>query len=393
MSTRIEENIKLLEKGISLQQFADMQDQLMIDGSMEVYNDYGMYVVHNKTENVYLIDGGNGPSAFQIGITIPQYFLSYSGYGNPYMHQHYANGDEMILKFYRFNSEQYPNMQEMEVALTQYYDGIAENYFDYVCRMNGEPIVKGQRPMNYNKYYSGEKRKPVVNKTLAAKLLRLEQNHKYLYEFLNGVFDILVKPIPIFIFMLMNNNNIFYYENVIQKVLNGFFSTLATYLTAVMLYLMYQGIVQIIKLFCCTYKRLVIHVRVFDIIIKLGERKLFTKEDMELLEEHKYNIAIRKNKVSDGKKKAYEHKRAKQENELQYRKEQYECDIREAQFYRDQAEAEFKSAREGDGFFTTAAEKRKNAGNDLDSASWYSKRAEYEKQKIEELERKTRKKL
>ena len=257
-----------------------------------------------------------------MGISIPQFFLSYSGCGNPYMHQHYSNGDEMILKFYRFNQAQYVNMGEMEIALTNYYDGIAENYYDYVCRMNGELIAKGQRPVGYNKYYNGKKRKPVVNNALAAKLLRLEHNHKYLYEFLNAVFDILVKPIPIFIFMLMSNSNMFYGENFIQKALIGFFSVLGTYLAAVMFYLMYQVTVQIIKLFCCTYKKLIIHVRVFDIIIKLGERKLFTSEDMDLLEEHKYNIAVRKNKVSDGKQRAYERREEKNEEELQFRKEQ-----------------------------------------------------------------------
>lgn len=62
--------------------------------------------------------------------------------------------------------------------------------------------------------------------------------------------------------------------------------------------------------------------------------------------------------------------------------------MRDAEYYRDRAEAGFKSAREGDGIFTTVEEKKKNAGKDLDSAGWYSKQAEYEKQRIEELERK-----
>lgn len=76
MSKRIEENIALLEQGITLQQFEEMQDQLMIDGSMDVYNEYGMYVVHNKTQNVYLVDGGNSPSAFSMSTSIPQFFLT-----------------------------------------------------------------------------------------------------------------------------------------------------------------------------------------------------------------------------------------------------------------------------------------------------------------------------
>lgn len=48
-NNRIEENIRILEQGINLQQFTEMQEQLYIDGSMDIYDEYGMYVVHNKT--------------------------------------------------------------------------------------------------------------------------------------------------------------------------------------------------------------------------------------------------------------------------------------------------------------------------------------------------------
>ena len=77
---KLNENIGILEKGITLQQFSEMQGQLEIDGSMDEYNEYGMYVVHNKTQNVYLIDGGNSPSAFPMSTSIPQFFLSHNGY-------------------------------------------------------------------------------------------------------------------------------------------------------------------------------------------------------------------------------------------------------------------------------------------------------------------------
>ena len=45
-------------------------------------------------------------------------------------------------------------------------------------------------------------------------------------------------------------------------------------------------------------------------------------------------------------------------------------------------------ARRGDGLFTSAAEKRKRAGEDLDTADWHAKQAAYEEQRIAELERK-----
>lgn len=42
----------------------------------------------------------------------------------------------------------------------------------------------------------------------------------------------------------------------------------------------------------------------------------------------------------------------------------------------------------GDGLFTTAVEKRKNAGKDLDTANWHAQQASYEEQRIADLERK-----
>lgn len=384
---KLMENIKLLEHGITLQQFEEMQDQLMIDGSMDAYNDYGMYVVHNKTQNVYLVDGGNSPSSFSMSTSIPQFFLSYNGYGNPYMHQHYANGDEMILKFYRFDPQQFSDMGELEEAITRRYDESCENYYDYVLRMNGSQIKKGERPVTYNKYYNGAKKKPVVNNSLTAKLLRLEHNHKYLYGFLNALFDILIKPIPIFIYFLVTDRDMFYEENVMQKALMGFFSVIGAYIAAIMFYFIILGIIQIVKLFFCTYKRLVIHVRVFDVLIKLGEKILFTDEDYDLLEEHKYNIAVRKNKVFDGRQRAYENKQTRQEEELKYRKEEFERNREKAENYRESAEAGYESARKGDGFFTTAEEKRKQAGRDLDTANMYAQDAARDEQRIAELER------
>jgi len=385
---RIEENIRILEQGINLQQFAEMQEKLYVDGSMDIYNEYGMYVVHNKTQNVYLIDGGNDPSAFSMSTSIPQFFLSHNGYGNPYMNQHYANGDEMILKFYRFNPQKYHDMSEMEDALTKYYDSIAENYYDYVLRMNGRPIAKGERRPGYNKYYNGAAKAPVINDSLPSKLLRLEHSHKKTYEFLNALFDILIKSLPIFIWMLATDRDLFYGENVLQKGIMFIMGIIAAFIGGILGYFIILLFIQLFKLFFCTYKRVIIHFRIFDIIIKLGKKKLFTSEDMDFLDEHEYNIRVRKNKIYDGKERAYERKEARQEEELKYRKEQFEREKRDAEYYRDRAEAGFEDARRGDGIFTTAAEKRKNAGKDLDIADWHAQQAAYEEQRIADLERK-----
>lgn len=181
--------------------------------------------------------------------SIPQFFLSHNGYGNPYMNQHDANGDEMILKFYRFDSQKYHDMGEMEDALTKYYDSIAENYYDYVLRMNGRPISKGERRPEYNKYYNGAAKAPVINDSLPSKLLRLEHNHKKTYEFLNALFDILIKSLPIFIWMLVTNRDFFYGENVIQKGIMFIMGIIAAFIGGILGYF-----VILFKLFFCTYK-------------------------------------------------------------------------------------------------------------------------------------------
>lgn len=387
-NSRLKENIRILEQGITLQKFAEIQNQLLIEGSMAVYNEYGMYVVHNVTQNVYLIDGGNSPRAFSMSTSIMQFFLTNNGCGNPYMHQHYVKGDEMILKFYQYDKTKYQDIDEMELSLTAYYDRIAENYFDYILRMNGHPIRKGERRPGYNRYYNGGQPKPIVNDSLASKLLLLESKHKYLYEFLNAIFDCLLKAIPIFIYMFVTMNDDIIGTNVIQNFIYTSISVFAMYLVAIISYLFILVIIQVIKLCLCTYKGLVIHVRIFDILIKLGEKKLFTSEDYDLLEEHKCNIVARKEKIYNRRKKAYEKKKVRQEEELKYRKSELQYNKEKAEDYRYSAKAEYESARRGDGLFATAEEKRKRAAKDIDNAKWYKEQAAREEERISELERK-----
>ena len=208
------------------------------------------------------------------------------------------------------------------------------------------------------------------------------------YEFLNALFDILIKSLPIFIWMLSSNNNLYYGENAIQKGMRIIMEVIGSFIGGILGYFIILFMIQIFKLFFCTYKRVNIHFRIFDIIIKLGKKKLFTSEDMDFLDEHEYNIRVCKNKIYDEKECAYERKEAQQEDELRRRKEQFEREKRDAEFYRDCAEAGYEDARRGDGLFTSAAEKRKRAGEDLDTADWHAKQAAYEEQRIAELERK-----
>lgn len=92
---------------------------------------------------------------------------------------------------------------------------------------------------------------------------------------------------------------------------------------------------------------------------------------------------------------AYQRQQQRDEDELKYRKERFEREKRDAEYYRDRAGAGYEDARGGDGdarggdgLFTTAVEKRKNAGKDLDTANWHAQQASYEEQRIADLERK-----
>ena len=90
---------------------------------------------------------------------------------------------------------------------------------------------------------------------------------------------------------------------------------------------------------------------------------------------------------------AYQRQQQRDEDELKYRKERFEREKRDAEYYRDRAEAGYEDARGGDGLFTTAVEKRKNAGKDLDTANWHAQQASYEEQRIADLERKLGKQM
>ena len=95
---------------------------------------------------------------------------------------------------------------------------------------------RGLRSMDDNRYYNDAKMKPTINNSLASKLLRLEHKHKYLYVLLNALFDILLKPIPIFVYSLATYNNTSIYKNVIQKVFSFSFIVIGAYLSAIAIY-------------------------------------------------------------------------------------------------------------------------------------------------------------
>lgn len=384
-SSLIKKNLELLEQGIPLKEYVEKEEQFLIDGETDVYNEYGLFVIYNNTQKVYLIDGGNRPSAFSMSTSISQFFLTNNGCGNPYMHKHFVDGDKLILKFYQYNPDKFVNMGEFEKFITQKYDEKYENYYDYVLRMNGEPILKWQRPDGYNRYYSGSK--PKSTKSLAVKLLRLEHNHPNWYKVLNAIAGILIKPIPLFIWILIESDDLCSGENFIQNGIIFVMCVIGAYLAAIMSYLMFLVIVQFFKLFFCTYKKLVIRVRIFDIIIKLGAKKLSTKEEIELYSEHENNVLSRKNKIEKGKERASERYYKKKKQDLEYAKRELERNQLDYESNVYNAEIMYKSAKEGDGIFQSAESKRRKAGEYVRKSIYNEQDIKRNQRKIEMLER------
>lgn len=400
----LEQNIKVLENGITLKEYVEKEKQIKIDGDTRVYNQYGFYVVHNKTKNLYLLDGGNNSSGFTMSVTIPQFFITNEGCGNPYMHEHYMAGDVLVLTFWRYDRQKYNSMEQLKEYIEAYYDSIGETYYDYVMRMQDESYTKQNRPKDYNCYYSGKLQEKTQErlqeslqgkktKSVAAALLRLENKSKFFYNLLNLIVDILIKPIPIFIWMLFENSvGLVMEENALQNTISFAFSIIAAYLVAILVYFSFLVFVQICKLFACTYKPLVIHFRVFDIIISLSKKRIRSGNDSELkdmLYIHERIVEKRKEKREDGKARAYERKKQRDERKkqrdiekLEYAKKEYERAKESAQINRDSAAYNYKKAREGGTLFSSAETKMNEARRDNERAEYDERTAKYYEEKI-----------
>ena len=229
------------------------------------------------------------------------------------------------------------------------------------------------------------------NGSLAAALLRLENKSRFLYNLLNTIVDILVKPIPIFLFMLLfKNGDLLALGNRLQNTVFFVFGVIGIYLSAIMVYLIFLLVVQIVKLFVCTYKPLVIHFRVFDVIIRLSRKKIIRENDRELnslLYDHECIVRERMERREGGRERAYERKRQRDMEDLEYAQREYERAKDSAQWHRASAEHNYKKAKEGGTLFSSAETKRKEAGRDLQRAIYDEQDAEYYKEKMRAKER------
>lgn len=167
-------------------------------------------------------------------------------------------------------------------------------------------------------------------KCMGERLLRLEDKSKVLYNILNALFGLLLKPIPIVIclHMLMLNSGI-QNVNISQNALKNFFKyasvillsfemVIIVHVIAIGVYIGLLIMDQFLKIFLCTYKPLVIRFRVFDQVIKVSKKKILASNDkdtMRLLRIHEELVEKRNKKRKEAMERAAEKKRPTNDKE------------------------------------------------------------------------------
>lgn len=231
---------------------------------------------------------------------------------------------------------------------------------------------------------------------MAEKLIKLHVNHPKIYEFLNALVDILVKGVPFFIFFLFTADSSTWIkgENALMGIFAVFLNIVKVfliYLMGIAAYLFLLLVVQIIKLFACTYKIVIIHIRIFDLIIKSQAKKIKSGTDERLrymYYQHMDMLLARKERTEACRDQAEQWQYESDMQKLEYAQKEYEKNKDHAEWLKDSAQSRYESAKRGDGLFTSAADKRKQARKDLENASYYERDADYEKERIEKLKRK-----
>lgn len=268
----LRKNIELLEQGITLQQFLQKEKNLEINESTELYNYFGIFVIYDKTEKFYNILGG---IRHEMGTCCD--LESVGDFIHKIIEEKYMEDmyqcflkDVIFLKYYRLNRKKYPSVEE--------YNARKYNEYRYEEYENDFNVLYDE----IDRYYWAEinkgnwiKRKIVI---VANSLLRLQRKSTILYELLNAVVDVIVKPLPVFIWLLVENkSNIFVGENIIQKLLYGMFGITGYFLSSIAIYLMLLVAFALVKLIIFREKPEV-GLRIFDLIISMSDnRKKYVK--------------------------------------------------------------------------------------------------------------------
>ena len=233
---------------------------------------------------------------------------------------------------------------------------------------------------------------------MARKLVLLHMKHPNWYVFLNALVNIFVKGLPFTIYCWLDGSIwLTGGMNSSQSALYGVMNVMLffmSFLAGMMMYLFFLGMWQLFKLLTCSYKKVNIRVHIFGIIIRLGRKKILEsgdKEAIEALEIYDEAVEIREEKIYQGKVKADNRRREKDERDLEFAKEQRDWQRRHAADSEYAAEVNYRKARNGGGWFTSAEEEAKEGNKNMQNAHYHREQAAREEQRIAELERRLRK--
>ncbi len=197
----LRKNIELLEKGITVKKYLQLEKEFMIRGSTEIYNYFGFFVIYNELEKHFILKGGIFWDKSNIAIDDYIQKVLRLKSDRKYLRRCFLDGLD-VLKYYRMDINEYPTIEEYVTRKERFKD-----YEEEYCKAH-DRVLEKYWDLGYLHYLEekDETRKRNYHlQIIAITLLRLQRKSKILYDILNVVVSILVKAMPLFIWQLYIN--------------------------------------------------------------------------------------------------------------------------------------------------------------------------------------------
>lgn len=263
-NTILRKNIELLEKGITVKKYLQLEKEFMIRGSTEIYNYFGFFVIYNELEKHFILKGGIFRNESNIAIDDYIQKVLRLKSDRKYLRKCFLDGLD-VLKYYRMDINEYPTIEEYVARKERFKD-----YEEAYCKAHDRVLEKywNLGYLHYVEEIDERKKRNYHIQIIAIALLRLQRKSKILYDILNVVVGICIKAMPLFIWQLyINRATLFIGGNIIQKLIYGFFGIAGCCLSSVLWYFVFLAVIFIINLI--VFKRIYkVKLKIFDWIIE-----------------------------------------------------------------------------------------------------------------------------
>lgn len=128
----IRSKIPSLSKGMTMDEFLEIENSIKVRGTTEWYKNYGFFLIYNETKHIHSL---RGIDDFDISTSLHMFFVTNEGRGNPYMHKHYVEGDKFLIRFIPFESDSYIEWRKREKEIEELLNKDGESYVDYIGRV------------------------------------------------------------------------------------------------------------------------------------------------------------------------------------------------------------------------------------------------------------------